>query len=138
MGPTVAMLVDAQFWSMLKYLSNYWVDCNDILYRHSWYPEDRHLGEFHPKEILRKFNHIVHIGLTRDSKNVFYRYKINFIYSVSFLNDKQVTLTLKYKLELEQVCCTLNIGIAQYPRLISLLMKAEDVWSKAGYFIRMD
>ncbi len=30
----MVMLVRTPLWSILKYLSNYWIDCRAILYRH--------------------------------------------------------------------------------------------------------
>lgn len=32
--------VNPSLWLRMKYLSNYWMDCQDILYRHSWSSED--------------------------------------------------------------------------------------------------
>ncbi len=29
-----------KFLVLVKCLNNYWIDCHDILYRHSWSPED--------------------------------------------------------------------------------------------------
>ncbi len=37
---SVCWSVSPPLWSRLKYLSNCWMDCHEILYRHSWSPED--------------------------------------------------------------------------------------------------
>ncbi len=37
----IAMLVGLSVWSRLKYLNNYRMDCHEILYRHSWSPENK-------------------------------------------------------------------------------------------------
>ncbi len=40
MAQGMAMSVDPPFGSRLKYLNNFWMDCDGILYRQSWSPED--------------------------------------------------------------------------------------------------